>query len=114
VIDKPAYDVLWKAAQEHWPEITRDETYLTFTEMPLVEALVPKVVFPNEKISWAGACLRVAQVTGVDTGLTLNEQLELMRQSSDFEMECIALKPIGDFVMGYGPRADLLAVQEIR
>lgn len=113
MIDKPTYDVLWKAAQEHWPEITRDKTYLTFTETPLVEALVPKVVFPNEKISWAGTCLRVAQAMGVDTGLTLDEQLELMRQSSDFEMERITLEQVGDFVMGYGPRADLLAVQEV-
>ena len=107
-------DALWQTARERWPEIDRDETYLIFTEMLFVESLVLKEQMPDEEISWAGVYLRAAQLTGHDTGLSLDEQLELMRQSSDFEMERIALKPVGDFVMGYGLRADLLAVQRTR
>ena len=38
------------------------------------------------------------------------EYLRLKEQAT----ECIALKPVGDFVMGYGPRADVLVVQEVR
>lgn len=105
-------DALWQTARGRWPEIDRDKTYLMSVEMLRVECLVPKERMPSAEISWAGAYLRAAQLMGDDTGLSIDEQLELMRQSSDFEMERIALEPVGDFVMGYGPRADLLAVQE--
>lgn len=67
-------DTLWETAQERWPEIDKDKTYLSFVEMLRVECLVPE----------------------------------------GFEMEYITLKPVGNFVMGYGPRADLLAVQEVQ
>ena len=104
-------DILWETACGHWPEIDRDETHLMFVEMLLVECLVPKKEIPDEQTSWAGAVLRVADLAGEDTGLSFDERIELLNASSGFEMERIALEPVGDFMMGYGPRADLLAVQ---
>ena len=111
-IDELQMDAIWQTAQEHWPKISRDKTYLQFTEMLFVDCLVLKEEMPDEQTSWAGTILRVADLIGEDTGLSFDEQIELLNASSDFEMKRIALKPVGDFMMGYGPRADLLAVQE--
>lgn len=104
-------DALWQAAQEHWPEINRDKTRLVFVEMLFIESLVLKEKLPGMEISLAGAILSIADLTGEDTGLSLDERVELHLASSSFEMERIALKSVGDFVMGYGPRSDLLTVQ---
>lgn len=104
-------DALWQAAYEYWPEIDRDKTYLIFTEMRFVESLVLKEKLPGMEISLAGAILSITDLTGNDTGLSLDERFELLMTSSSFEMERITLEPIGEFMMGYGPRADLLTVQ---
>jgi len=106
--------VLWQVAQRQWPQISQDKTYLMFTEMPVVETLVLKEKLLDIDTSWRGAALRVAELMGANTGLSLDERAALFKASDDFEMERIALAPVGDFIMGYSPRANLLAVQEVQ
>jgi len=91
-------EALWQTAQEQWPEINRDKTYLLFAERLRIEVRVPKEKMPN----WAG---------GEDTRPSFDEWIELLNASSSSEMECVTLEPAGNFMMGYSPRADLLAVQ---
>ena len=107
-------DALWQAAREHWPEIDESKTLLTFVKMLLVESLVLKEKKPDDETLWTGAMLGVAELLDMDTGLSFDERIELHLASSPFEMERIALEPVGEFMMGYGPRADLLAVQEVQ
>lgn len=107
-------DALWQAAQERWPEVDKGKTHLIFTEMLRVVVPMLKEEMPDEQTSWAGAILSIAELTGEDTGLSFDERIELRLAASPFDEGYIALGPVGDFMMGYVPHADLLAVQGVQ
>lgn len=62
---------------------------------------------------WQTAQEQWPEIDRDKTGLVFVEMLFVETPVLN-EMERIALKPIGDFVMGYGSRADLLAVQRVQ